>query len=202
MCLAGMIKGSGVELYKLHILNRSLCTIHHSLAVAGSNNRVGSGLVYCAATSGTHQRNLAKVCVHLLGLRVKHVCAIAVDVRSASCYTCSKMMLCDNLHSKVVLLNVDVWASTHGSHQSTLNLGTRIVGVVQNTELRVAALTVQVELAVFLTVEVDTPFHKLFNLFGGIAHNLLNGTTVADKVAGNHSVLYMLVEIVNCKISY
>ena len=51
-------------------------------------------------------------------------------------------------------------------------------------------------------LEVDTPFHKLFNLFGGIAHNLLNGTTVADKVAGNHSVLYMLVEIVNCKISY
>ena len=201
MSFAWMIKSCWMELYKLHILNSALGTIYHSLAIAGGNNRICSSLVYSPATSSTHQRNLTKICVHLLGFRIKHVCAIAVDIRSTASYACAKMMLSDNLHSKVVLLNVNVWTSTNSSHKSTLNLGTRVICMVQNTEFRVSSFAMKVKLTIFFTVEVDTPFYKLFNLFRGIAYNLLNGTTVADKVTGNHSILYMLVEIVNYKIS-
>ena len=102
----------------------------------------------------------------------------------------------------MVLLNVNVWTSTNSSHKSTLNLGTSVICMVQNTEFRVSSFAMKVKFTVFFTVEVDTPFYKLFNLFRCIAYNLLNGTTVADKVTGNHSILYMLVEIVNYKISY
>ena len=112
------------------------------------------------------------------------------------------MVLRDYLHGEVVLLNVDVGARTHSRHQSALYLGARVVGVVQDAELGVSALAMQVELAVLLAVEVDAPLHELGNLLRRIAHHLLYGTTVADEVARYHRVFYMLVEIVDCKISH
>ena len=202
MSLAWVIKGSRVELYKLHVLNCSLGTIYHSLTVACSDDRVGSGLIYSAATAGTHQRHLAQISVHFLCFGVQHVCTIAVDVWCAACHASSEVVLSDNLHGEVVLLDVDVRTIAHSLHQSALYFGTRIVGVVQNAEFRVSTLAVQVELAVFLAVEVDTPIHKFLYLFGRIAYYLFYGLAVADIVARNHSVLYVLVEIVDCEISY
>ena len=43
--VAGMIQRGGVELDKFHILHGAFGTIHHSDAVAGSNERVGGGLI-------------------------------------------------------------------------------------------------------------------------------------------------------------
>ena len=92
--------------------------------------------------------------------------------------------------------------STHGLHQSALNLCTRIVSVVQDAELRVTTLAVQVEVAILLAVEVDTPLHQLLNLFGSHTHHLLDSLAVADVVAGNHRVLDVLVEIVDSQIGH
>ena len=191
-----------MELYKLHVLNGSLGTINHSLTVTSSYHRVGSGLIYSAATAGTHQRNLTQISIHLLCFGVQYVSTIAVDVWCTACHASSEVVLSDNLHGEVVLLDVDVRTVAHSLHQSALYFGTRVVCMVQNTELRVSALAVQVELAVFLAVEVDTPIHKFHYLFGRIAHYLFYGLAVADIVTRNHSVLYVLVEIVDCEISY
>ena len=200
--LARMVERRGVELHELHVLHRALGTIYHRLAVARSDDGVGCGLVDGAAAARAHQRHLTEIRVHLLRLWVQHVRTVAVDIRCAACDARSEVVLRDYLHGEVVLLNVDVGACTHSRHQSALNLGARVVGMVQDAELGVSALAMQVELAVLLAVEVDAPLHELGNLLRRIAHHLLYGTAVADEVARYHRVFYMLVEIVDCKISH
>ena len=74
--------------------------------------------------------------------------------------------------------------------------------MVQDAELRVAALAVQVEFAVLLTVEVDPPLHQFLNLCRGVAHHLLHGGTVADVVARYHRVVDVLVEVVNSQVGH
>ena len=178
MGLAGMIKRCRMELHELHVLHRSLSTINHSLAVARCDNRISGCLVYSATTACTHQRHLTQVSVHLLRLRIEHVSSIAVNMWGAARYASSEMVLCDNLHSEVVFLNVDVRTSTHGSHQAALNLSSRVVGMVKDAKLRVSALTMKVELAVFLTVEIHTPLHQFFYLCRSITHHQFHSITV------------------------
>ena len=112
------------------------------------------------------------------------------------------MVLGDNLHSKVILLDVDVWIVAHCLHQSALNLRTGIIGVVKNAELAMAALTMEVELAVLLLVEVDSPLHQFLDLLWCLGYHLLYCLVVADIVTSDHCVLDMLVEVVHFEISY
>ena len=73
------------------------------------------------------------------------------------------MMLGDDFHGEMVLFDIDVRIVAHRFHQSSLYLRTGIVGMVENTEFRVASLAVQVKVPVFL-VEVDSPVDEFFNL--------------------------------------
>ena len=63
-----------------------------------------------------------------------------------------------------------------------------------------AALAVQVEIAVILAVEVDAPVDEFLYLLWSLAHHLLHGSTVADVVAGNDGVGNMLVEGVDLQV--
>ena len=110
------------------------------------------------------------------------------------------MVLRDNLHSEVVFLDVDIRIIAHSLHQSTLNLCTRIVSMVQNAELRVPAFTMQVEVAILLAVKVDTPLHQLLDLLRSHANHLLYSLTIGDIVARNHRVLNVLVEVVYSQV--
>ena len=112
------------------------------------------------------------------------------------------MVLRDNLHGEMVLFHLDIGIIANGLHQSALNLCSCVVGMVQNAELRMAALTMKVELTVVLTVDVDAPFHQFLNLRWSIAYNLFDGSTVADIVTGYHRVFDVFVEIVQFKISH
>ncbi len=202
MRLSRMIERCGMELYELHVLHRSLCTVNHSLAVASGYYRVCSGLVNGTASTGTHQRYLTQIGIHLLRVGIQHVCSVTLDIRRASCYYHSEMMLRDNLHSKMVLLDVDIRIAAHCLHQSTLNLSSGVVGMMKNTELRVSALTVKVERAVFLFIEIHSPLHQFFDLRRSISYYLLHSLAVADIVAGNHCVLNMFLEIIYFEVCY
>lgn len=114
--------------------------------------------------------------------------------------THAEVVLGDNLHGEVVLLNLYVGMRPDSSHQRTLYLSAGVVGVVQDTELRVPALTVQVIGAVALLVEIGTPAHKFLYLCRSVAYDLLHGLTVGDIVAGYHCVLDMFLEVVNGKV--
>ena len=89
------------------------------------------------------------------------------------------MVLRDDLHGEMVLQNLYIRIAAHGFHQAALYLCTGIIGVVENTELRVTALTVQVESAILLLIEVHAPLHQLLDASRRITHHLLHGCRVA-----------------------
>ena len=200
MSFARMIEGSRVELYKLHVGYCALGTIDHRLTIACGNNRVGSGLIDRTATTGTHHSHLAEISIYFLSIRIEDVGSVAVDVRSATGNACAQVVLGDNLHCEVILLDVDVWVVAYGFHQSSLDFSTRIVGVMEDAELAVSALTVKVELAVLLLVEVDSPFHQFLNLFWCLGNNLFNCFVVTDVVTSNHCILDVLVEVIYLQV--
>ena len=103
---------------------------------------------------------------------------IAVDIGCATGDLGTQMVLGDDLYGEVVFLDGDVGIAPYSLHQTALNLGTSIVGMVQDAELRVSALTVQVEVSIGLTVEVHAPVHQFSDLLRGISHHLLHGLTV------------------------
>ena len=202
MGLGGGVEHRGVELHKLHVGHRALGTIDHGDAVARGDDGVRGGLVHRTTATGAHQRHLAQVGVHLLCFGIEHVGTIAVDIWRAACHTCTQVVLRDDFHGEMVLLDDDVGAGPDGSHQSTLYLGACVIGMMEDAELGVATLTVQVELAVFVAVEVHAPAHQLLYLRGSVAHHLFNGGAVTDIVAGNHRVFDVFVEIVHFQVGH
>ena len=67
------------------------------------------------------------------------------------------MVLGEDFHSKVVLINVDIGIVLNGLDERHLDFVARIVGMVQDAELAVTALTVQVKLAFLVAVKVHAP---------------------------------------------
>ena len=90
------------------------------------------------------------------------------------------MVLRDNLNGKMVFLDLNIRIVAHSLHQATLYLGTCIIGVMQDAELGVSTFTVQVELAIFLAVEVNPPLHQFLDLSRCIAHHLFYCLAIAD----------------------
>ena len=130
----------------------------------------------------------------------QHVCSVAANVGRAAGDAHAEVVLGDDFHGEVVFLDLNVGTGPDGRHESALYLGSGIVGMVQNAELRVTALAVQVEGAVVLAVEVDAPLHQLLYLFGCVSYYLLHGGTVRDEVAGYHGVFNVLLEIVELQV--
>ena len=201
MCLVGIVKHSGMELYKLHVSHRTLGTIDHSDAVARSNDRVGGCQIDGTTATRTHHRTLGKIGVHLL-LWIEHIGTIALDIGRAARHAHTLMVLGDDFYSKMVLLDVNIRIVAHSLHQPSLDFGACIVSVMQNAELRVSTLTVQVELTVFLAVEVDAPLDEFLNLFRSHTDHLFHSLSVTDKVAGNKGICNMLVKGVELQISH
>ena len=202
MRLLGIMQHRRMELHKLHIGHRAFGAIDHSDTVARSNDGIRRRHIDGTATARTHDGDFRQVSIDFLGNRIEHVGSITLDIRRTARHTDTQMMLRDNLYGKMVLFHLDIGIVANGLHQPALNLSTSIVGVVQNAELRMAALTVKVELTVVLTVEIDAPLHHFLNLRGGIAYHLFDGSTVADEITGYHRVFDVFVEIVQLKISH
>ena len=178
MSFTWMIQCRWMELNKLHVCHSSLGTIHHSLAVTCGDNWICRCLINGSTTTRTHHRHLAQICIYFLGVGIKHVCSIAVDIWSATCHPGSQVMLGDNLNGKVVLLYRDVWTIAHCLHQTSLDFGARVILVMKNAKLRVSSLAMKVKLTVLLPVEVDTPLHHFTNLIRRIPHHLLHSLAV------------------------
>ena len=72
--------------------------------------------------------------------------------------------------------------------------------MVQDAEFRVSAFAMEVEIAVFLLVEVHAPFHEALDTGRTAFHHLFHGAAVRDVVAGNHGVLDVFFEVVHFEV--
>ena len=108
----------------------------------------------------------------------------------------AQVVLRDDLDSEVVLQYGDALVGPHGANQALLNLMPRVVGMVQDTELRVTALAMKVELAVLVAIEIHAPLHQVGDAFRRVLHHLLHSCRVGNEVARHHRVVDMLVEVI------
>ena len=202
MGLQRVVENRGMELHKLHVLHLSLGTIDHGDAVARCDIGVRGSLVDGSRAACRHERHLRQVGVHLARLGVQHVGTEAFDVGSPSGHTDAQMVLRDDFHCEMMLQHLDVRMISHRLHQSSLNLCTRVVGMVQDAKLRVTSFTMQVKLAVLLLVEVHTPAHQVFDARRTAHHHLLHRLGVANPVARNHRVLDVLLKVVHQQVRH
>ena len=198
--LLRVVEHGGVELHEFHVLDFAFGAVYHSDAVAGGDVGVRRGGVDGARASRSHEGDAREIGVHLSRLGVKDVGTEAFDVGCASGHTDAEVVLGDDFDGEVILQNLDVGTTAHGSHESALDFGTRVVGVVQDAEFGVSAFAVQVELSVGVLVEVDAPLDEFLNLCRGIAHHLFHGFAVADVVARNHCVLNVLFKVIDQQV--
>ena len=195
-----MIEGCRVELNELHVGHGTLGTVNHRLAITRSDDRVGGSLINGTTSAGTHHGYFAQIGIHLLGIRIQYICTITVDIRSAASNTGTQVVLSDNLHGEMIFLDIDIRTVAHSLHQTALDFCTRIIGMMKDAELAVTALTVEVELAVLLLIEVDAPLHELLNLLRCHGDNLLHCFIIADVITSNHRVLNVLVEVIHFQV--
>ncbi len=189
-----------MELYELHVLDGALGTVDHGYAVAGRDERVGRCAVDGTYAAGGHDCDAGEEGIDLSGLFVEDVGTVAGDVGSAACDNHAEVVLSDNLDCEAVVVDIDILVGADAGHEALLYLSTGVVGVVKDAEFGVAALAVEVEGAVLLLVEIDTPVNQLTDLLRSVADNLLDGGGIREPVAGNHGVVNMLVEVVDFEV--
>ena len=198
--VARVVERRGVELHELHVGHRALGAVHHRYAVARGHGRIGRRLVDGTDAAGRHHRYLGQIGVDLARLLVEHVGTVALDVGCAARHLHAQVVLRQYLDGEVVVQHFDVRVGLHGAYQGRLYLCSRVVGVVQDAELRVSALAVQVEVAVLLAVELHAPLHHLAYLLGAALDHEFHGLRVAQPVACHHRVVDMLVEVVEFEV--
>ena len=191
-----------MKLHELHVLDRSLGPVNHRDAVARGDVRVGRGGIHGSRSACCHQGDAAQEGVYLMGIGVQDVCAVALDVGSLAGHLDAQMVLCDDFNGEMVFQHGNVLVGSHGSHQSSLNLKARVILVVQYPEFAVSALPMQVVLAFWRLVEVDSPLHQVVDGLGGVAHNMFNRLAVGYEIACDHRVLDVFFEVVYLQISH
>ena len=185
--LARIVERGGMELHKLHILDAAACAVHHSHAVAGGGDGVGGGFIDVAQSAGGQNGGLGKVGVDGLGVAVEDVGTIALYVGGVFGHTHAEVVLGDEVDGVLVFLEGDVGVVVHGVEQAAFYLGTGVVLMVEDAELRVSALAVQVVVRAVL-VELHAPLYQLFHSFGGLGDGHTHHRLVADAVAGHKGV--------------
>ena len=194
--LARMIQGRGVELHELHVLDHPPGAVHHGDAVAGGYLGGGRGGIHAADASRGQQGHFGQEGVDVVRLLVEHVGPVTLDTGRVVRHDLPQVVLRQYLDGEEVLVHIDFGMLAHLPDEALLYLVARVVLVVQDAELRMPAFLVQVEVALFVAIEVHAPFQQLLDLRRSFVHHLFHRRQVAVPVTGNERVLDMFLEIV------
>ena len=200
--VAGVIERGRVELDELHVADGALGAVDHSDAVAGRYERIGRGAVDGADAPCGHYGDTGEESIDLAGCLVEDVGSVTGYVGSTPGHDHTEVVLRNDLDSEAVGEDVDVAVGEDSLHKTLLDLGSGVVGMVQDSEFGVSPLAMEVERSVILLVEVDAPRDQLADLVGSVTYHLLDGSGVGEPVAGHHSVVYVLVEVVDLEVCH
>ena len=127
---------------------------------------------------------------------------IALNIGSATSNAHAEMVLGDDLYGEMIFEDINIGVVAYRSHESTLDLCACVVGVVEDTELGVSALTVEVKGAVGLLVEVYAPVDEFFDLLWRLANHLLYRSRIAEPIACDHGVVDVLFEVIDERVGH
>ena len=136
-----IIKNRRVELYELHILYRSLCSINHCNTIASSYLRIRCHCVDCPHSTCSHEGYLTQEGIYLFRFRIEDIRTITFYIWGSTCHLYTQVVLRDNLNSIVIFEDCNIWVISHRLHQSTLYFKARIVSMMKNTEVAVPSFT-------------------------------------------------------------
>ena len=92
--------------------------------------------------------------------------------------------------------------ATHCLNQTSLNLETRVVSVVKDSEFRVTTFAMEVKISRFVTVEIHTPIHESLNGGRTILNDLTHCLRVANIIPSNHRVLDVFFKIIHLQVRH
>ena len=200
MCFTCMMENGGMELHKLHIGHCTFGAINHRDTVARSDDGVRRGVIDSPYSTRAHHSDFAQIGIYFLRIRIQHVCTKTFYIGCAACHLYAQMVLRDNLYGEMMFLDLDIGMGAQRFHHPSLDFSSCIVGMMKNTELRVAAFAMQVELAIRLSVEVHTPMHHLIDLGWCHANHLFYGSGIRNLITCNHRVFDVLFEVIDLQI--
>ena len=186
-----------MELYKFHIFNRSFCAIYHRDTVSCCDFGIGGRCINSPYSASSHQCNTAQISVNLLCLWIENISAVAFYIRCTTCHANAQMVLRNNFHSKMMLQHVYKRICAYGGHKSTLNLCTRIIGMVENAELRMSSFTMQVKRAILFLIEINAPIYQFLYPSRSIFYYLFYGRRITQPITGHHRVMDMFLKIIH-----
>ena len=164
-----------MELDELHILHHTFGTIHHGNTVAGSYQWVGRLAIDCFASAGSHDCNFRQEGIYFAGFFVQYVGSIALDALRMAGHDDAQVVLSDDFYRIEMGEDRNVGMCLDGFYQAGLDFGSCIVLMMQDSELRMSAFLVEIEVAVFVLVEIYPPADKLLNLGRCFTYHLLDG---------------------------
>ena len=139
-----------MELDKFHVFYGSLSPVYHRYAVAGSDERIGRGLINSAHAAGRHEGDFGEECIYLTGFQIEHISAVTFDVGSLPRNSYSEVVLRKNLDGEMLFENSDVGVLFDSPYQAVLNFRTRVVLVVQDAKFGMSAFPMKVEFSFFV----------------------------------------------------
>ena len=191
-----------MELDKFHVFYGSLSPVYHRYAVAGSDERIGRGLINSAHAAGRHEGDFGEECIYLTGFQIEHISSVTFDVGSLPRNGYSEMVLRKNLDGEMLFENSDVGVLFDSPYQTVLNFRTRVILVVQDAKFGMSAFPVKVEFPFFVFIEIDPPADEFFDLRRSFFYDFLDCGAVAEPVAGDHRVFDMFLKVVYQRVGY
>ena len=161
-----------MELYELHILYRSLCSINHCNTIASSYLRIRCHCVDCPHSTCSHEGHLTQEGIYLFRFRIEDIRTITFYIWGSACHLYTQVVLRDNLNSIVIFEDCNIWVSSHRIHQSTLYLKACIISMMKNTKVTVPSFTMSVVCTVCMLIKIYTPVNQRLDSFWRITYTL------------------------------
>ena len=159
-------------------------------------------MINTAHTTRGHEGHTRQEGIHLAGLLVEDISAVALDARRTARHNLAQMVLGEDFHGKMVFKHVDIGVVLDGLDERYLDFVTGVVGMVQDAEFAVTALAVQVKLALLVAVKVHAPPQQCLDLVRRLGDDFLHGFGVVEPVARNHRVVDVLVKVVHFHVGH
>ena len=138
------------------------------------------------------QRRFGEKGFYDIRLHVERVRPEAVDVRAHPGDVLAQVVLGDEFEREMVLEDFDVGVLRDSGQKRPLHLAPGRIGGVDDAVVRVAALTPEVQRAVFLG-KSGPHRHQLAHPLRPLAHHNLDGLAVTQPGSGNQGVLDVLL---------
>src|SRR6056297_447993 len=189
-----------MKLDELHMAYLRFRPVRHGYAVSGGNLRIGSKIIHLSRTSRCKNGSPGRYFQYPVIFQVHDVCAIALRIFSRPCNFFAKMVLGNQVYSKMVLQYIYIIERPDFLYKRPLDLVSRHIPVMKNTLCRVCTFHPKLILSVGIFVEPNSHIYNLTEPLGAFLNNNFYDLLITEPVTCNQCVFPVLFKIIIQKI--